>query len=102
MLATLIVRVLQILFAVIVLGLSIHAAKWQDTGSVPATTAYSAFAGGFAILVALIGLAAIWISAIPSLIMSGVDALASILLLAGGIVSLVHHTTSPLRHVTST
>lgn len=88
MLASLITRAFQLLFAAVVLGLSIRAAKWQATGSVPASTAFAAFAGGFAMLVTLVGIAAIWISAIPALIMSMVDALASVLLLAGGIVSL--------------
>lgn len=91
MLATLVVRILQIIFAVIVLGLSVHAAQWQDTGSIPATTSFNAFAGAFGVLVAVVGIAAIWVSAIPKLIMSGIDGLASVLLLAGGIVSLTHH-----------
>jgi len=90
MLASLITRVLQLIFAVIVLGLSVRAAKWQWSGSVPASTAYAAFAGGFAVLITLVGIAAIWISAIPALIMSMVDALAAVLLLAGGIVSPSH------------
>ena len=87
MLTTLITRACQLLFTAIVLGLSISALRWQLYGSVPATTSYNAFAGAFGLLGALIGLAAIWVSAIPELIMSAVDAVASILLLAGGIVS---------------
>jgi hypothetical protein len=88
MIATLITRILQMIFAIIVLGLSIRAAQWQEIGSIPTTTAYCAFAGAFAILVTLIGFAAIWIDAIPNLIVSGLDGLASIVLLAGGIVSI--------------
>jgi hypothetical protein len=88
MLATLITRVFQLIFAVIVLGLSVRAAKWQMYDSVPATTSYNAFTGAFAALVAFIGIAAIWVSAIPSLIMSGLDGVTALLLLAGGIVSL--------------
>lgn len=87
MIATLATRLLQLMFAVIVLGLSIHAAQWQNVGSVPATTSYSAFAGCFAVFVSLVGIVAIWMSATPSLIMSAIDALASVLLLAGGVVS---------------
>jgi hypothetical protein len=87
MLASLITRALQLLCAIVVLALSIRAAKWQRYESVPATTAYAAFAGGFAVLISLVGIASIWISEIPALIMSMVDALASVLLLAGGIVS---------------
>jgi tetrahydromethanopterin S-methyltransferase subunit E len=78
--ASIITRALQLIFAIVVLALSIRASKWQVYGSVPATTA-------FAVLVSLVGIASIWISAIPALIMSMVDGLASVLLLAGGIVS---------------
>jgi len=91
MLATLILRICQLIFAVIVLGLSVKAAQWQWQGPVPATTAFSAFAGAFTLLVALVGIAAIWLSAIPSIIMSGIDGLAALLLLAGGIVSLMSY-----------
>jgi hypothetical protein len=86
MLATLITRILQLIFAIIVLGLSVRAANWQEIGSIPTTTAYCAFAGAFAMLISIIGLAAIWLTAIPKMIMSGLDGLASIILLAGGIV----------------
>jgi hypothetical protein len=87
MLVSLITRALQLICAIVVLALSIRAAKWQMYGSVPATTAYAAFAGGFAILISLVGIASIWISAFPAIIMSMADGLASVLLLAGGIVS---------------
>jgi hypothetical protein len=87
MIATLITRIFQLIFAIIVLGLSVRAANWQQIGSVPTTTAYCAFAGAFAMLIAIIGLAAIWFTAIPKIIMSGLDGLTALLLLAGGIVS---------------
>jgi hypothetical protein len=87
MLASLITRALQLICAIVVLALSIRAAKWQMYGSVPATTAFAAFTGGFAVLISLVGVVSIWISAIPALIMSMADGLASLLLLAGGIVS---------------
>lgn len=101
MLATLITRVLQLIIAVIVLGLSAHAAQWQWEGSVPATTAFGAFAGAFAFLVSLVGFAAIKVSAIPSIIMSGLDGLASVLLFAGGIVSLTYYTRLVAQHANS-
>jgi hypothetical protein len=91
MFVSLIIRLLVLIFAAIVLGLSVRAAKWQMYESVPATTAYAAFAGGFALLISLVGIASIWISAIPALIMSMADGLASVLLLAGGIVSPPDH-----------
>ena len=61
--------------------------KWQTWGSAPATTGYCAFAGAFGALVGLIGFGGIVIDALSGLIMSAVDGLASLLLLAGGIVS---------------
>ncbi|KAK4995102.1 hypothetical protein LTR66_005010 [Elasticomyces elasticus] len=75
----------QIAFAGIVLGLSISLARHQLIGAVPATTSYSAFAGAFAMLAALIGVAAIFVEAIQGLIMPIIDALAALLLLAAGI-----------------
>lgn len=73
------------MFAVVVLGASVSLAKGQVFGSVPATTSYAAFAGAWAILTALIGIVAIFVEAIPGMIMAGVDGLAALLLLAGGI-----------------
>ena len=87
MIATLITRIFQMLFAIIVLALSVRAANWQQTGSVPTTTAYCAFAGAFATLISAIGFASMWLTAIPKFIMSGLDGLTALLLLAGGIVS---------------
>lgn len=87
MLATFITRGFQALFAVVVLGISIHAVRWQKYGSAPAVSSYSAFAGAFGLLTALIGIVSIWVTAIPALIMAAIDALASLILLAGGIVS---------------
>ncbi|GAB7362918.1 hypothetical protein MBLNU230_g3219t1 [Neophaeotheca triangularis] len=80
-----VLRGLQLIFGAIVLGLSIRAIQWQRTGSAPATTSYSAFAGAFCMLVALVGIAAVWIHKLAGLIMAGIDTLASILLVAGGI-----------------
>lgn len=85
--ATLVARFFQILFAIVVLGLSVTMAKWQFFGDSPATTDYGAFSGGFAFLVGLVGLAAVFIEAIPAVIVAGADALAAVLTLAAGIVS---------------
>jgi hypothetical protein len=70
-----------------VLGLATTLAKQQVYGSVPATTGYSSFTGGFGVLVAIIGFASLWIEAIPSIIVLGFDGLAAILFACGGIVS---------------
>lgn len=87
MLANLATRAAQVTFGAVVLGLSIHAVQWQMYGTAPATSSYSAFAGAFCILAGLIGVAAAFVGAIPGVIMSGIDGLASALTLAGGIVS---------------
>jgi len=78
-------RFFQILFSVVVLGLSITLAKGQNLGSVPATTGYAAFAGGFGILAGLIGIAALFVDMLNGIISWAVDALAALILLAGGI-----------------
>ncbi|KAI9702153.1 MAG: hypothetical protein M1820_006235 [Bogoriella megaspora] len=83
--ATLVTRFFQILFAVVVLGLSVTMVKWQGVGDPPATSEYGAFSGGFALLVGLIGIATIFIEAIPGLISVAADALAAIFTLAAGI-----------------
>nr|POF04597.1 hypothetical protein CFP56_56078 [Quercus suber] len=85
MIATLITRAFQILFGVIVLALSIVAIEWQVFGSAPATTGYGAFTGAFCILIGLIGCAAVFIEALPSVAVAAADGLAAVLLLAGGI-----------------
>jgi len=87
MLSNLIARACQVIFGAIALGFSIGAIKWQYYGTAPATSGYSAFAGAFGILTALIGIAAAFMSMIPDLIMAIVDSLASVIFLAGGIVS---------------
>ncbi|KAK0284190.1 hypothetical protein LTR35_005905 [Friedmanniomyces endolithicus] len=85
MIGNLIARAFQLLCGAVVLGLSISAIKWQYFGAAPATTSYSAFAGAFGVLAALIGIAASFVEAIPEVIMVGVDGLAAMLLLAGGL-----------------
>jgi hypothetical protein len=59
MFVSLIIRLLVLIFAAIVLGLSVRAAKWQLFESVPANTTFAAFAGGFALLTSLVGIASI-------------------------------------------
>lgn len=94
-----ILRFVQIVFAAIVLGLSVTLAKGQapsdfkkqfpnagyDLPGVPATTAYSSFVGGFGMLVALIGFASLFVELLQGIIMLVLDGLASIIFLAGGL-----------------
>lgn len=82
-----ILRLLEILFAFIVLGLSINAVRWQYYHNSPATNRFACFVGAFGCFASLLGFAAIWIEPIAGMIMTVVDVLATIFFLAGGIVS---------------
>ncbi|KAH7061419.1 marvel domain-containing protein [Macrophomina phaseolina] len=77
-------RGFQLICAAVVLGLSISLIKTQVYGRVDAIN-YAAFTGGFGMLAALLGIAAVFFTPLSGLIMVGVDALAALFLLAGGI-----------------
>ncbi|KAF2814605.1 uncharacterized protein BDZ99DRAFT_472014 [Mytilinidion resinicola] len=85
MIIAIILRAVQFIFAVVVLGLSVALVKDQDIGSSPATINYNAFCGGFGMLVAILGISAIWVEALGGLVMAAVDGLASIFFLAGAL-----------------
>ena len=101
-LTLLILRVFQLIFAVVVLGVSVsltnfftsafvrdvcdiahdcHLGRW-----VPAVE-YDTFVGVWGLLDALLGTVAAFVTAVPWIAMIVVDALAAIFYLAGGIVS---------------
>ncbi|KAK2062632.1 hypothetical protein LY76DRAFT_589226 [Colletotrichum caudatum] len=84
-LISLVVWSLQGIMAIAVLGLSIDLVKGQLLGDAPTTTKYGTFTGGFGLAVAILGLAATFIDAIPALIVMAADALSGLLLLGGGI-----------------
>lgn len=88
-------RIFQIVFAVLVLALSVSAVRWQYYHSVPKTNAFVTFAAIFGCLTALIGFASTWIDPLAGIFMSILDWLATIFFLAGGIVS--HSLTLPRR-----
>lgn len=77
----------QFLIAVTILGLAAAALAQQVYGSTPVTTRYSTFTGGWGMLVALVGVATLFISSAPPLVSMALDALAGLLFAAGGIVS---------------
>ncbi|KAF3059248.1 putative acid phosphatase protein [Daldinia childiae] len=85
-LAVLGVRGFLLLFGAVVLGLSVTLAKQQVEGSPPAETSFGSFCGAFGILVSLIGIAALFIDKIPSIVSMGADGVATALYLAGAIV----------------
>jgi len=82
---TAVLRAVQFIFAVVVLGLSVDLAKGQVVGNTPATTGYSAFTGGLGIIAAVVGILALFIDALDGIITWAIDALASVCFLAGGI-----------------
>lgn len=69
----------------VVVGLSVTLLKGQVYGDAPTTTRYSVFVGAFGMLVAFLGLICLFVSAVPAVVPMALDALAGILLLAGGI-----------------
>ncbi|KAF2756494.1 hypothetical protein EJ05DRAFT_66086 [Pseudovirgaria hyperparasitica] len=85
MIVTLVTRAFQLIFAAIVLGLSVSMTQWQAVGKAPATTGYAAFCGGWGLVAAAIGLIASFIEAIPALVIIAIDALSALIFLAGGI-----------------
>ncbi|KAG7008534.1 hypothetical protein G7Y79_00005g016750 [Physcia stellaris] len=75
----------QIFFGILILGLSGHLVASQRYGGAPATTNYEVFVGILCLLVALIGLAASFVSAIGGIIMFVLDGLTCLFLFAGGV-----------------
>jgi hypothetical protein len=78
----------QVIFAVIVLGISVDLARGQETAleSVPAATGYAAFCGAFGTLAAFIGVASLFVSSLEGIVTWAVDGLSSLTMLAAGIV----------------
>ncbi|TVY84898.1 hypothetical protein LSUE1_G000329 [Lachnellula suecica] len=92
MIVTLAVRVLQLVFAVIVLALSIvlirgmGPAFFGETASkAPSLIDYGAFCGGAGIAIAIVGVVAAFLEPLQGIIIIALDGLASFFLLAGGI-----------------
>ncbi|KAF2159918.1 hypothetical protein M409DRAFT_29527 [Zasmidium cellare ATCC 36951] len=93
-------RAFQLIFAIIVLGVSAHLAaeingacdeyrsRYCDRilGRLPESSAYAAFSGAFGTLGAIVGLVAAFITSIPWFVALVFDALATIFYLAGGII----------------
>jgi hypothetical protein len=80
----------QILFAVVVLGLSVDLIRGQKgDGSLPGTLGYAAFVGGVSLLGAFIGLASTWIDFLQGVIGATIDSFLIGINLAGGIVSAI-------------
>jgi len=85
MIVTLAVRVLQLLFAAIVMALSVVLVDQYGPGHAPSIYAYGTFCGGAALIIGAVGIAACFVEKLQGIIMLGLDAFASFFLLAGGI-----------------
>ncbi|KAJ0423211.1 marvel domain-containing protein [Aspergillus carlsbadensis] len=82
-----ILRGFQVIFAVIVFGISVDLARGQHTSieAVPAATGYAAFTGALGTLVALVGVASLFVSSLEGIITWALDGLSAITMLAAGI-----------------
>ncbi|KAF2440785.1 hypothetical protein P171DRAFT_395514 [Karstenula rhodostoma CBS 690.94] len=79
-------RGFQVLFAAVVLGLSVGMIKGQGPGlNSPISLRYTAFVGGVSFLTAIIGIAAEWISVLQGMVGLVIDALVTLLNIAGGV-----------------
>ncbi|KAK3996180.1 marvel domain-containing protein [Cladorrhinum sp. PSN332] len=78
-------RAFQFLLSIVVLALSITLIRGQVFGSAPVTTKYSAFTGGFGVLVSAVGAASLYLEFIPNLAALALDGLSGVLYLGGGI-----------------
>jgi hypothetical protein len=69
----------------VIVGISAVLHKQQVFGSAPTTISYSIFTGVFGMVVALLNIVPLFVTRIPALVPMVVDAIAALLLLAGGI-----------------
>ncbi|KAJ5949941.1 hypothetical protein N7454_001525 [Penicillium verhagenii] len=85
-LLTAVARGFQLIFSVVVLGISIAIARQQYVGNVPSQTGYAAFTGALGVLASLIGIAALWVESLSGIIIWVLDGVTSLALLAAGVV----------------
>ncbi|KAF6228736.1 hypothetical protein HO173_011755 [Letharia columbiana] len=78
-------RGLEIFFGILVLGLSGHLVASQAYGGAPSATNYNVFLGIWLLVVAAVGLAASFVSALGGVVMAALDALSVLFAFAGGV-----------------
>ncbi|KAL2068161.1 hypothetical protein VTL71DRAFT_16259 [Oculimacula yallundae] len=83
MIVTLGLRISQLLISAVVLALAVVLINGFGPGHAPALLGYGAFCGGAALIIAAIGLTAVFIDKLQGVIMLALDGLASFFLLAG-------------------
>ncbi|KAK7923437.1 hypothetical protein PG985_007508 [Apiospora marii] len=79
--------VTQLVCSAVVLGLSATLGNEQVQGSEPPETGFSSFAGGFALNACLVGVAGLWVTAIPDLVTMALDGVSAVIYLVAAIVS---------------
>jgi hypothetical protein len=82
-----VLRGLQALFGIVVLGISVSLIRGHHWGTLPTSLGFSAFVGGVTILGAAIGVAGLFMSFLDGKIGMIVDAVVAVVNAAGGIVS---------------
>lgn len=76
---------IQVIFSIVVLALSIVLARQQVVGKVPSQTSYAAVTGALGIIAAIVGVASIFIDRLKGIISWVLDGVTAIALLAAGI-----------------
>jgi hypothetical protein len=80
-------RTFQLLFGIVIIGLTATLIKDQVfNGTLPSSIAYAAFAGAFGIIAGVVTIVALWVDAIQIIFVLGLDALATVFYIAGGVV----------------
>lgn len=80
------IPLLQVFFAIVILGLSGHLVASQAYGGAPAVTNYQVFVGIYLLVISFVGLAASFVSMLGGVVMVALDALAILFTFAGGVV----------------
>ena len=81
------IRAFQVVFAAVVLGLSVSLVRGQGPGlNSPISLRYCSFVGGLSFFAAIIGIAGEWVSALQGKTILLIDALVTLVNVAGGVV----------------
>jgi hypothetical protein len=82
-----VVRGFQVLFGIVVLGISVSLIRGHHWGGLPASLGFAAFVGGVTILGAAFGVAGLFFSFLDGLVGITIDAVVAVINAAGAIVS---------------
>ncbi|KAF2270814.1 hypothetical protein CC78DRAFT_527811 [Lojkania enalia] len=78
-------RGFQVLFAIVVLGVTATLLKGQVYGAPPATLSFTAFAGAVSLIGAFVGIAGNWMEMLRGIIIFAVDGVLTLINLAAGL-----------------